>query len=263
VMRGRAANRLHGPARRRDAVAEPGHVSRTDRDGDGSDGSLDRGPVLFLDLDHFKAVNDTLGHPVGDCLLRAVADRLGSCVRQVETIARFGGDEFAVVQVGPERVEDVAVLARQINDVLSTPYDIDGHRIIVGVSIGIALVPADGSDPDTLLRNADIALYRAKADGRAVFRFFEPAMDAHLQQRRVLELDLRRALNALEFELFYQPLIDVASGRISGCEALMRWNHPTRGLLTPDKFIGVTEEIGLIVRLGAWALSEACREAVT
>jgi predicted signal transduction protein with EAL and GGDEF domain len=124
-------------------------------------------------------------------------------------------------------------------------------------------VPADGSDPDTLLRNADIALYRAKADGRGVFRFFEPAMDAHLQQRRVLELDLHRALDAREFVLFYQPLVDVASGRISGFEALMRWNHPTRGLLSPDKFIGATEEMGLIVPLGAWALAEACREAVT
>jgi len=219
--------------------------------------------VLFLDLDHFKAVNDTLGHPVGDRLLRAVADRLGSCVRLVDTIARFGGDEFAVVQVGPERVEDVAVLARRVTDVLSTPYEVDGHQVIIGVSIGIALVPADGSDPDTLLRNADIALYRAKADGRGVFRFFEPAMDAHLQQRRILELDLHRALDAREFVLFYQPLIDVASGRISGFEALMRWNHPSRGLLSPGAFIGATEEMGLIVPLGAWALAEACREAVT
>ena len=217
--------------------------------------------VLFLDLDHFKAVNDTLGHPVGDGLLCAVADRLESCVRQVDTIARFGGDEFAVIQVGPERVEDVAVLAQRISDVLSMPYDVDGHHVIVGVSIGIALVPADGSDPDTLLKNADIALYRAKAEGRGVFRLFEPAMDSHLQHRRILELDLHRALIANEFELYYQPLVDVASYRICGFEALMRWNHPTRGLLGPDKFIAATEEMGLIVPLGRWALREACREA--
>jgi diguanylate cyclase (GGDEF)-like protein len=194
--------------------------------------------VLFLDLDHFKAVNDTLGHPVGDRLLCAVADRLDSCVRQVDTIARFGGDEFAVIQVGPERVEDVAVLAQRISDVLSAPYEVDGHQVIIGVSIGIALVPTDGSDPDKLLKNADIALYRAKAEGRGVFRLFEPAMDAHLQERRILELDLHRALAAREFELFYQPLVNVASQRICGFEALMRWNHPTRGLLSPGTFIG-------------------------
>jgi diguanylate cyclase (GGDEF)-like protein len=219
--------------------------------------------VLFLDLDHFKAVNDTLGHPVGDRLLCSVADRLDSCVRQVDTIARFGGDEFAVIQVGPERVEDVAVLAQRISDVLSAPYEVDGHQVIVGVSIGIAMVPADGSDPDTLLKNADIALYRAKAEGRGVFRLFEPAMDAHLQQRRVLELDLHRALAAQEFELFYQPLLNVTSRRICGFEALMRWNHPTRGLLAPSAFIATTEEMGLIVPLGRWALREACREAVS
>jgi diguanylate cyclase (GGDEF)-like protein len=219
--------------------------------------------VLFLDLDHFKAVNDTLGHPIGDGLLRTVADRLGFCVRQVDTIARFGGDEFAVIQVGPERVEDVAVLAQRISDVLSTPYEIDGHQVIVGVSIGIAMVPIDGSDPDTLLKNADIALYRAKAEGRGMFRMFEPAMDARLQERRTLELDLHRALATRQFELFYQPLVNAASQRISGFEALIRWNHPTRGLLNPDLFISTTEEMGLIVPLGRWALQEACREAAT
>jgi len=218
--------------------------------------------VLFLDLDHFKAVNDTLGHPVGDRLLCAASGRLESCVRQVDTIARFGGDEFAVIQAGPERSEDAAVLAQRIIDVLSAPYEIDGHRVIVGVSIGIALVPANGSHPDILLKNADIALYRAKAEGRGVFRFFEPAMDAPLQARRILELDLHRALAGEEFELFYQPLVSVTSGRICGFEALMRWHHPTRGLLYPDAFIATTEEMGLIVPLGRWALFEACREAV-
>jgi diguanylate cyclase (GGDEF)-like protein len=217
--------------------------------------------VLFLDLDHFKAVNDTLGHPVGDRLLCAASGRLESCVRQVDTIARFGGDEFAVIQVGPERIEDVAVLAQRISDVLSAPYEVDGHRVIVGVSIGIALVPSDGTHPDILLKNADIALYRAKSDGRGVFRFFAPEMDARLQERRILELDLHRALAAQEFELFYQPLVSVASRRICGFEALMRWNHPTRGLLYPGAFIGIVEEMGLIVPLGQWALHQACHEA--
>jgi diguanylate cyclase (GGDEF)-like protein len=219
--------------------------------------------VLFLDLDHFKAINDTLGHPVGDGLLCAVAERLEACVRQVDTIARFGGDEFAVIQVGPERIEDVAILAQRISDVLSRPYEVSGHQVIVGVSIGIAMVPTDASDPDTLLKNADIALYRAKAEGRGVFRFFEPAMDALLQQRRILELDLHRALARDEFELFYQPLIDLATDRVCGFEALMRWNHPVRGLLKPDAFLATAEEMGLIVPLGRWALRTACREAVT
>jgi len=218
--------------------------------------------VLCLDLDHFKAVNDTLGHPVGDQLLRSVGDRLSACVRQVDVAARSGGDEFAVVQVGPERVEDVAILAQRIIDTLSAPYEIDGHQVIVGVSVGIALVPADGSNPDTLLKNAEIALYRAKADGRGTFRLFEPAMDAQLQERRTLELDLRRALVAEEFVLYYQPLIDVASGRLCGFEALMRWEHPTRGLLGPGLFIPLAEELGLIVPLGRWALQVACIEAM-
>jgi diguanylate cyclase (GGDEF)-like protein len=219
--------------------------------------------VLFLDLDHFKTVNDTLGHPAGDRLLCAVAVRLESCVRQVDAIARFGGDEFGVIQIGPERVEEVAVLAQRISDVVSAPYDVDGQQVIVSVSIGIALVPADGSNADQLLKNADIALYRAKADGRGLFRLFEPAMDAHLQERRILELDLHRALAAQEFVLFYQPLINVASRRICGFEALLRWNHPTRGLLSPGTFIAALEEMGLIVPLGRWALLEACREAAT
>ena len=217
--------------------------------------------VLCLDLDHFKDINDTLGHPVGDSLLRAVADRLAACVRQVDLVARFGGDEFAVVQATPERVEDVGLLARRIIEVLSTPYELDGHQVAVGVSIGIALIPADGADPDTLLKNADIALYRAKSDGRGVYRLFAPAMDARLQERRRLELELQRAVANHEFVLFYQPLVDLTEDRICGFEALLRWNHPTRGLLEPKEFVALTEETGLIVPLGAWALHEACREA--
>jgi diguanylate cyclase (GGDEF)-like protein len=217
--------------------------------------------VLCLDLDHFKGVNDTLGHPVGDCLLRAVADRLAACVREVDMVARFGGDEFAVVQADPERVEDVGLLAERIIEVLSLPYELDSHQVVVGASVGIALIPADGADPDTLLKNADIALYRAKSDGRGVWRFFAPAMDARLQERRRLELDLQHAMTHQEFELFYQPLIGLAEDRICGFEALLRWHHPTRGLLQPAQFVSLTEEMGLIVPLGAWALREACREA--
>jgi diguanylate cyclase (GGDEF)-like protein len=218
--------------------------------------------VLYLDLDHFKQVNDTLGHPVGDTLLRAVAERLGACVRQLDTVARFGGDEFAVVQVGPERIEDVAKLAQRIIDVLSEPYEVDGHHVIIGVSLGIAMANADGSDADTLLKNADIALYRAKAEGRGVYRFFAAEMDARLQERRQLELELHKALVEKEFELFYQPQVDLATDRICGFEALVRWNHPERGLVTPTEFIWLAEETGLIVALGTWVLRQACQEAI-
>jgi len=218
--------------------------------------------VLCLDLDHFKEVNDTLGHPVGDVLLRVVAERLSACIRQVDTVARFGGDEFAVVQVGPERAEDVAILAQRMIDVISMPYEVSGHQVIVGVSLGIAMVPADGSDPDTLLKHADIALYRAKADGRGIYRFFAAEMDARLQERRKLELELHHAVANDEFELFYQPVVDLGTDRICGFEALLRWHHPTRGLLEAAKFIWLIEEMGLVVPLGRWALRQACREAM-
>jgi diguanylate cyclase (GGDEF)-like protein len=217
--------------------------------------------VLYLDLDHFKAVNDTLGHPVGDQLLCTVARRLSECVRQADTVARFGGDEFAVVQVGPDRAEDVAKLAQRIVDTLSSPYEIDGQQMIIGVSLGIALATIDGSDPDTLLKNADVALYRAKADGRGLYRFFEPEMDARLQERRRLELELRDALTNEQFELFFQPQVELSSGRICAFEALLRWHHPTRGYIAPNEFIWLTEETGLIGQIGQWALRHACREA--
>ena len=218
--------------------------------------------VLCLDLDRFKEVNDTLGHPVGDVLLRAVADRLRACVREVDTVARLGGDEFAIILSDTERPQDAAVLARRVIEVVSAPYDLDGHRASVGVSIGICLAPGDGTACDKLLKNADVALYRAKADGRGTWRFFEVEMDISLQARRALELDLREALGRGEFELHYQPIYDFRTQRIGGFEALVRWRHPVRGLVPPGEFISVAEEIGLIVPLGAWCLTTACTEAM-
>ena len=218
--------------------------------------------VLCLDLDRFKEVNDTLGHPVGDALLRAVADRLRACVREVDTIARLGGDEFAIIISEAEQPQDAAVLARRIIEVVSAPYDLDGNRASVGVSIGICFAPGDGTTCDKLLKNADVALYRAKADGRGTWRFFEAAMDVSLQARRALELDLREALVREEFELHYQPIYDFRARCIGGFEALVRWRHPVRGLVPPGEFISVAEEIGLIVPLGAWCLTTACTEAM-
>ena len=229
-------------------------------------GQLARGEgfaVLCLDLDRFKDVNDTLGHPVGDGLLREVASRLQACVRDGDMVARLGGDEFAIVQLGVKRRDDAVALARRITDAMLEPFFIDAHNVSVGVSVGICLAPEHGSDPDALLKNADLALYRAKSRGRGAWMCFESEMDLELQNRRALETDLRQAMANREFELAYQPIYDIGRNAIVSCEALLRWRHPRRGMVSPAEFVPLAEEIGIIGEIGEWVLHQACREAST
>jgi diguanylate cyclase (GGDEF)-like protein/PAS domain S-box-containing protein len=215
----------------------------------------------LLDLDLFKNVNDTLGHPVGDKLLEAVAARLRGLVRETDTVARMGGDEFAIVQVAIAQPADATTLAQRIIEVVSEPYELDGHQVIIATSVGIAIGPADGEAPDQLMRNADLALYRAKGDGRGTYCFFEPDMDAQMQARSSMEHDLRKALGAGEFELYYQPVVTLECNEVSGFEALIRWHHPVKGMISPMSFIPLAEETGLIVPLGEWAIRQACATA--
>jgi diguanylate cyclase (GGDEF)-like protein len=224
--------------------------------------------VLYIDIDEFKSINDSLGHPVGDELLKTVAARLRHCVGEADFVSRLGGDEFAIVQTSVRQTEDVTDLISRVYGVMREPFECLGHHLSTDASIGVALAPQDGADLDELLKNADLAMYGAKADGRRTYRFFERDMDARTKTRRLLEQDLRQMTaegNYAEggFEIHYQPLVNLRDNRVSGCEALLRWRHPVRGMISPAEFIPVAEESGLISQLGEWVLTKACAEAAT
>jgi diguanylate cyclase (GGDEF)-like protein/PAS domain S-box-containing protein len=223
--------------------------------------NTDKIAILTLGLDNFKAVNDTLGHGVGDRLLRAVAMRLRSLLREEDIVARLNSDEFAVVQSGMMRPEDAGLLAKRLQDAIADPFLLEGHSIVINATIGIAMAPGDGEDSEKLLMRATMTLSRAKREARGTFAFFEPEMDARAQRRRKIELDLRAAIEEEVLCPHYQPLIDLASGHITGCEALVRWPHPERGMISPAEFIPVAEEAGLITGLGGLMLRSACMDA--
>jgi len=217
--------------------------------------------VLSVDLDRFKDVNDTLGHVVGDAMIMAAATRLVDCAGDGATVARVGADEFHIVQAGAEQPVAATALAGRIIEAIGAPFDLDGQQVTVGVSIGVSIAPANGTSADQLLKNADLALHRAKSEGRGTYRFFEAGMDAHMRERCKLQLDLRKALGNGEFELHYQPLVNLERNRICCLEALLRWHHPEKGLISPGEFISLAEETGLIIPIGEWTLREACAEA--
>jgi len=216
--------------------------------------------VLYLDLDHFKDINDTLGHPVGDLLLQAVAQRLRAGVREIDTVARFGGDEFAVIEAAIREPTDAAVLADKLLKTISEPFSLQGNEVRTGTSVGITLYGPEASDAETLLSNADIALYRAKSEGRGTYRFFTDAMDDEVRRRVALESELRAAIETGQLFLLYQPQIDIETGRITGLEAVIRWNHPEHSEIAADAFVPTAERSGLVVALGHWMMREACRQ---
>jgi diguanylate cyclase (GGDEF)-like protein/PAS domain S-box-containing protein len=219
--------------------------------------------VLYIDIDEFKSVNDSLGHMIGDQLLKSVASSLAGCTRKTDFVARLGGDEFAIVQTGIDDLDDVMMLVGRIFQAIRAPYQCLGHQVTTDASIGIALAPRDGSDIDQILKNADLAMYAAKAAGRRTYRFFEADMEAEVRARRSLEMDLRQALVDGGFEVYYQPCLDLQTNAITGCEALVRWRHPQRGMISPAEFIPLAEDTGLINQLGEWVLTTACKEAAS
>jgi diguanylate cyclase (GGDEF)-like protein len=217
--------------------------------------------VLYLDVDHLKRINDTLGHPIGDKLLKGVADRLRSCIRDIDLVARLSGDEFAIIQSSLSGPSDAAALAVRIREAIHTPFDLDDHQVTVDISVGISIAPTDASALNELLKTADIALYEAKNTGRGTYCFYQTEMNERMQGRSKLEQDLQSALTKGEFELFYQPVVNLEDDKVNSFEALLRWHHPTRGLVSPAEFIPLAEETGLIIPLGEWVLREACAEA--
>ena len=219
--------------------------------------------LLYIDIDEFKGINDSLGHHVGDELLKFVAARLKSCIRETDLVARLSGDEFAVIQTNISGVDEVVKFVTRIHEAIRQPYQCLGHQLSTDASIGIALAPRDGTELDQLIKNADLAMYGAKANGRRTHRFFEPAMDASAKARLMMQQDLRQALIDGGFEIHYQPVVDLRTDQVTGCEALLRWRHPERGMISPAEFIPVAEDTGLIVELGEWVLKTACAEAAT
>jgi diguanylate cyclase (GGDEF)-like protein len=217
--------------------------------------------VLHIDVDHFKNVNDTFGRSAGDQLLSLMAGRLRDCLRDTDVIARLGGDEFGVLQIGTRSSPDPATLARRVRDAMTSACELNGQSLPIDVTIGISIAPNDGNDPEQLLKKAEMANQGAKSEQRGSVRFFKPEMDARAKARHTMEIDLRKALASGEFELYYQPLMNLQRHEISSCEALLRWHHPTRGIILPDDFIPVAEEMNLIAPLGDWVLRTACKEA--